>query len=115
MNREEILRNLEYAYERLKDKPTFTGEINVGCMISDVISFIKENTDDWTPVSDDTLPDKDVDVNVTLKDFTETRTGFYSEGDWWLITKEGMLENYPLGYVMAWKPLPKPYKGGDTE
>lgn len=45
MNREEILRNLEYAYEKLKDKPTFTGEINVGCMISDVISFINKSTE----------------------------------------------------------------------
>ena len=45
MNREEILRNLECAYEKLKDKPTFTGEINVGHMISDVISFIKEDTE----------------------------------------------------------------------
>lgn len=69
----------------------------------------------WIPVSDDTLPDTDIDVNATLKDFAETRTGFFADEEWWLITKEGTLENYPLGYVIAWKPLPKPYKEGDSE
>lgn len=71
--------------------------------------------DDWIPVTKSTLPGSDVDVNVTIKDFAETQTGFLSDEDWWLITKEGMLENYPLEYVVAWRPLPEPYKGGDTE
>ena len=63
----------------------------------------------WIPVSE-RLPEEGVDVNVTLKDFSVTRAGFYSEGDWWLITEHGTLENYPIQYVVAWNPLPKPYK-----
>ena len=110
MNKHEAINVLAGLYripvENGADK--FASEINKAIDMA-----IEALQDDWIPVTKSTLPGIDVDVNVTIKDFAETRTGFLADEGWWLITKEGMLENYPLGYVVAWKPLPAPYKGGD--
>lgn len=113
MNREEILRNLECAYEKLKDRPTFTGEINVGHMISDVISFIKEDTDNWIPVNERGLPTMD-EVKKN-KRFLVTQDNNSVGVDIFRYDGTSTSKEYWERNVVAWQPLPEPYKGGDAE
>lgn len=84
----------------------------------EIVSRIKEEydiTDGWIPCSE-RLPKEKQEVYVTVY-FTEGDTGraygyIDGFGKWHLYSAvEGVLNS---GYkVTAWKPLPKPYKGGE--
>ena len=76
------------------------------------------NANKWIPCSE-RLPEEDKmseyyeAVNVTL-DNGRVTNGFYRNRDkeWWVDEKDG--EKYSInatGHVIAWQPLPEPYKG----
>jgi len=60
----------------------------------------------WIPCSE-RLPEDDRSKVVTLANGI-TEVGYYSNGDWWCIGDTVTLEN-PT--VIAWMPLPEPYRG----
>ena len=64
----------------------------------------------WIPCSE-RLPDDDRTKVVTLAN-GNVEAGYYSNGDWWCIGDTISLEN-PI--VIAWMPLPEPYKEGEHE
>ena len=93
--------------------------------------------DNWIPVSE-RLPENTEPVNITwinrnpvsyyadIKDTPFTATGHYHSGKWYWYScvckdyldecgecdRDEMDTNIE---VIAWKPLPEPYKGGDSE
>ena len=63
----------------------------------------------WIPCSE-RLPDVDVEV-LTTTDWSEVLIALLRKGGAWE-TDEYILES---DEILAWMPLPTPYKGGDTE
>ena len=53
------------------------------------------------------LPEDDRSKVVTLAN-GNAEVGYYSNGDWWCVGDNVTLENQT---VIAWMPLPEPYKG----
>jgi len=68
------------------------------------------NEPQWIPCSE-RLPDDDRTKVVTLAN-GNVEAGYYSNGDWWCIGDTIALEN-PT--VIAWMPLPEPYKAERKE
>lgn len=73
----------------------------------------------WIPCSE-RLPEEKSDwKTVTVLDesgdtpFTYTSVGYYLSDGWWIVDNEPMEEGN-LIRVIAWMPLPKPYKGEQT-
>ena len=64
----------------------------------------------WIPCSE-RLPDDDRTKVVTLAN-GNAECGYYSNGDWWCVGDSISLEN-PT--VIAWMPLPEPYKPYEVE
>lgn len=63
----------------------------------------------WIPCSE-RLPDVDVEVLATV-DWSDVRIAWLKKGGTWE-TDEYILES---DEILAWMPLPKPYKGGDDK
>ena len=65
------------------------------------------------------MPNDSDDVLITIKgnDFVSdgTYAGYYSNR-WWYMCEDGEVTDVPiLANVIAWMPLPKPYKEKDNE
>lgn len=63
----------------------------------------------WIPVSE-RLPDVDIEV-LTTTDWSDILIAWLGKGGAWE-TEEHILDN---DEILAWMPLPEPYKGGDDE
>lgn len=130
MTRQEAI---EYIHEWLKDKYALNGKDRVvlNMAIEALTNVQNMHKGKWIPVSV-RLPDKDGeylvcpsdDVLEDYSDFSDVMIMPYDEGceafGWWT----DRFDNISLGYidsdfnkfdVIAWQPLPDPYKGGDTE
>ena len=68
---------------------------------------------EWTPVSDG-LPKKNGDYIVSLEDSIYPWGRFFN-GKWYMLPPGGVAVEFGANEVIAWMPLPEPYKGGDTE
>ena len=76
----------------------------------------------WVPVTE-RLPENDNEVLITVwdaeDDYVEVYKGFYQGHEWWTQWCHGCskIKDEPCGenIVIAWMPLPVPYKGGDSE
>lgn len=66
----------------------------------------------WIPCSED-MPKDTKTKFITFSDGS-VEAGYYSEGKWWCIGDGINLEVKTKG-VIAWMPLPEPYKEGDKE
>ena len=77
--------------------------------------------ENWTKYSPDNLPDIDVDVMGTTKDYGNvvkvTRMQTYCEdAGWeWVLTDDVEGNSYHPDEIIAWMPLPKPYKQQESE
>ena len=88
-------------------------------IIGDIIrSHMDDSDDDWIPCSK-RLPEKNVEELydmqlVTLKD-GEVCLGVYRNEDdeWWTRKQEGERVYTNTHEVIAWKPLPEPYRAAD--
>ena len=93
---------------RTKDGEIYVAKINAEMNI-DLLPSVQEQR--WIPVSKD-LPKGQELVNVSCHDtlgdtsFDYTSSGWVTtDGEYWIVDNE--INNY----VVAWMPLPKPYKG----
>ena len=76
----------------------------------------------WIPCSE-RLPEHDNEVLLTVwdaeDDYVEVYKGFYQGHEWWTQWCHGCskIKDEPCGenIVIAWMPLPEPYRGGDSE
>ena len=76
----------------------------------------------WIPCSE-RLPENDNEVLITVwdaeDDYVEVYKGFYQGHEWWTQWCHGCskIKDEPCGenIVIAWMPLPEPYRGGDSE
>lgn len=76
----------------------------------------------WIPVTE-RLPENDNEVLITIwdaeDDYVEVYKGFYQGHEWWTQWCHGCskIKDEPCGenIVIAWMPLPEPYRGGDSE
>ena len=74
----------------------------------------------WIPCSE-RLPENDNEVLITVwdaeDDYVEVYKGFYQGHEWWTQWCHGCskIKGEPCGenIVIAWMPLPEPYKGGE--
>ena len=74
----------------------------------------------WIPCSE-RLPESDNEVLITVwdaeDDYVEVYKGFYQGHEWWTQWCHGCskIKGEPCGenIVIAWMPLPEPYKGGE--
>lgn len=93
--------------------------------ISDVIKVIeevkKEYNNGWVPCSE-RLPERNKDVLCWVKSKTISGTETYilgscDNGFWFLKTYEIDRESFPVKdyEVIAWRPLPEPYKESEKE
>ncbi len=73
------------------------------------------STDNWIPCSE-RLPEHDGDVIMTNTK-GQVKVGYHSEGRWWFIKDDGYMTgvNDDANIIIAWMPLPEPYKGGEDE
>ena len=76
--------------------------LNVTCGLDELSSEEPQ----WIPCSEK-LPEDDMSKVVTLAN-GNAEVGYYSNGDWWCVGDKFTLENQT---VIAWMPLPKPYRG----
>ena len=85
--------------------------LDKSCDVVKVISALPsaEAVQGWIPCSE-RLPDVDVEV-ITTTDWSEILIAWLRKGGAWE-TDEYILAN---DEILAWMPLPKPYKGGDDE
>lgn len=67
----------------------------------------------WIPVSE-RLPEKSGYYIVSLNDAVDSYASF-GNGKWYYVAFDLVLKEYREHEVIAWRPLPKPYMGGDTE
>ncbi len=127
-NREALKQHCETTCEKFKDVPTSRVYMEHR-LVLDLLEQTK-----WIPVSE-RLPENTDPVNITwvnhdpesyyadIKDKPFTATGHYCNGRWWWysVTCQDYLDEY--GHwdidamddaieVIAWMPLPEPYKGG---
>ena len=76
----------------------------------------------WIPVTE-RLPENDNEVLITVwdaeDDYVEVYKGFYQGHEWWTQWCHGCskIKDEPCGenIVIAWMPLPEPYKGGEQD
>ena len=76
----------------------------------------------WIPCSE-RLPENDNEVLITVwdaeDDYVEVYKGFYQGHEWWTQWCHGCskIKDEPCGenIVIAWMPLPEPYRGGGKE
>ena len=76
----------------------------------------------WIPCSE-RLPESDNEVLITVwdaeDDYVEVYKGFYQGHEWWTQWCHGCskIKGEPCGenIVIAWMPLPEPYRGGEKE
>ena len=74
----------------------------------------------WIPVTE-RLPENDNEVLITVwdaeDDYVEVYKGFYQGHEWWTQWCHGCskIKDEPCGenIVIAWRPLPEPYRGGE--
>ena len=69
--------------------------------------------DDWIPVSE-RLPEKNGNYIVSLEDAVDTYARFFN-GKWFMPLFGSIAREYGEYEVIAWMPLPEPYKGGDVD
>lgn len=86
------------------------------CKICEFNKLLQEPERKWIPVSE-RLPEKDGYYFVT-KRFIDGRIKtdiepFWTGADWW--KSEFHFDGIGLWEVLAWQPLPEPYKAGDQE
>ena len=67
--------------------------------------------DDWIPVSE-RLPEKNGYYIVSLEDAVDPCASFYN-GKWYYVAFDCVSKEYREHEVIAWMPLPAPYKGGE--
>ena len=67
---------------------------------------------EWIPCSE-RLPEDTTTKAITLSNGV-VDSGYFSEGKWWCIGDSIRLEVKTKG-VVAWMPLPEPYKEGETD
>ena len=116
-----------YKYlEEIFNRPVYTHELVIleqdikEKSKKDFINLCK-NTENqkWTPVSE-SLPDPHEMVNVTVLDefgdskFTYSNSGYYLSDGWWIVDNEPRNEDQSIR-VIAWMPLPTPWKGDNKE
>lgn len=63
--------------------------------------------DDWTPVSEP--PKENGDYIVSLEDSVYPWGRFFN-GKWFMLSTDGMAREFGEYEVIAWMPLPKPYR-----
>lgn len=63
--------------------------------------------DDWIPVSEP--PKENGNYIVSLEDAVDTSTRFFN-GKWFMSSIDAIAREYGKYEVVAWKPLPKPYR-----
>ncbi len=115
MKPSEAIENIEYARRWLGSESDFSEE----ALDMAIFALKKLEQDRWIPVTE-RLPDKSKDYLVTNyiekwgDKITETCEAFYVYSDpiyktsYWCGS-----ENHKLGKVLAWRPLPEPYKAED--
>lgn len=85
-------------------------------IIRDIIrSHMDEVADDWIPVEErlpDSLNKELYDINLATLEDGEVCIGVYRDDkkEWWTRKKEGETLYTTKHNVIAWKPLPEPYK-----
>ncbi len=104
----------EHCYRTL-NKPCSPNTRNEHLAVLDLIKEHEERQK-WIKCSDD-LPDMDVDVLGTTKDYGDvakfTRMKSYlNDAGWeWVLTDDIEGTSYRPDEIIAWMPLPEPYKG----
>lgn len=66
--------------------------------------------DDWVPVSEP--PKENGDYIVSLEDAVDTSARFFN-GKWFMSPVDSIAREYGEHEVIAWKPLPEPYRGSE--
>lgn len=67
----------------------------------------------WIPCSE-RLPEKNGEFIVSLEDCVYPWASWFN-GKWFMLPADGIARDFGEHEVLAWMPLPKPYKGGDTK
>lgn len=107
MNRKEAIKILEHSGDYVGLLPSEFWNSDDGiCEAIDMA--IEALQDEWIPVSE-RLPEKYESVLVTV--WNDVVIAWRNQYGGW----ESAEDMYGKGNVTAWKPLPAPYMGGDTE
>lgn len=103
---------IDMAIDALQFKDIMVNNPKTAKPTPEVCKNCKDNTQyDWIPVIEKLPSEKDGQVLVTK--CSEVRIATYSEfSDTWYVGEMCAVGGED---PIAWRPLPKPYKGGDTE
>ena len=107
MNKQEAIKTLREWRGRMADH----GVPDFGEKYKALGMAIEALQDDWIPVSE-RVPEKSGYYIVSLNDAVDSYASF-GNGKWYYVAFDLVLKEYREHEVIAWKPLPEPYKGGD--
>ena len=110
MSKEEALKAFEQMLSEIdRDNWLFVGTINPQ-MVEWAIKALKgaDRPQEWIPCSE-RLPKENTEVLISLEWGIDI--GEYRNGDW----HSEWINHYDDDDVLAWMPLPKPWKGADDE
>ena len=106
MNRMDDLISRQVAINLIKEyERDSTAPLDYVKIIEEVPFVDVQPVRNWIPVSKD-LPKTPIRVQVQL-DNSWIITAYYDEGEWYDVPGDGE----PIDGVLAWMPLPEPYKG----
>ena len=115
VKRETVIATINTMYECCD-----TGDITDyrDLMLEAVETLPSADRPQWIPCSV-RMPSNSDDVLITIKgdDFVASGTyaGYHSE-QWWYLGEDGEITDVPItADILAWMPLPKPWKGADDE
>lgn len=103
MNKQEAIKALTWTKDNLIISAEYKKAIDMA---------IEALQDDWIPVSEP--PKENGNYIVSLEDAVDTSASFFN-GKWFMQAFDSISREYGKHEVLAWQPLPDPYKGGDTE
>ena len=109
MTREEIIRNLKYTMKKHRNDVVNTFDTNISVMCKDILDYL-EKEPRWIPISEISPNDGEWAIftngtQISIERYKmDALDHFYPSGRW-----------FELEDVVAWMPLPKPYKPQDKE
>ena len=114
---EKIIERLEEEIEMVRYDDVST-VIGVRRAIELIQEEAEEHNNGWIPISSGKRPKDNqfilftvkLERGVNLETFYNTKYGFYEEHADRFVISDGSVNTIPFGEVIAWQPLPEPYK-----
>lgn len=120
MTKEEIIRNLKYTMEKHKNDTVSTFDTNISVMCKDILDYLEQESKmEWIPVSEKLPKEENKRYWICTDCGDQCVCRWTNVNPVWtdIITDwHWHIADFPQdSKVVAWMPLPEPYKKGGEE